>query len=212
MIFAVSVTQPAYSSVALASTQAMWSIRCKTVQTETCAWVDQEFFHQLLYVNAVNLLLLKIANCNRVEADFRHRTTQPRLQSPIKVTESTFSLRREYRDAERLASVASASQLMMSQATNSINYQIQWQQTLSAKFAYKHASIASLPDLELVCAPRSSISTQKYKPKVGGTNYITVPPGPNSGGDASPLSPPVIYATVHSLNGSKWHTVRETQS
>ena len=138
MIFAVSVTQPAYSSVALASTH-LWSIRFKTVQAETCAWVGQKFFHQLLYVNAVNLLLLKIANCNRVEADFRHRTTQPRLQSPIKVTESTFSLRREYRDAERLASVASASQLMMSQATNYINYQIQWQQTPSAKFAYKHA-------------------------------------------------------------------------
>jgi len=42
--------------------------------------------------------------------------------------------------------------------------------------------VAALPDLELVCAPRSSLSTQKYKPKVGGgTNYITVPP--------------VIYAT-----------------
>jgi len=55
----------------------------------------QEFFHQLLYVNAVNLLLVKIAHCNRVEADFRHRSPQPRLQSP-KGTEATFSLRREY--------------------------------------------------------------------------------------------------------------------
>ena len=43
-------------------------------------------------------------------------------------------------DAELLASVASASQLMMSKATNSINYQIQRQQTPSAKFVYKHAS------------------------------------------------------------------------
>ena len=48
--------------------------------------------------------------------------------------------------------------------------------------------VASLPDLELVCAPRSSLSTQKYKPKVGGTKYITVPL-PKFWGDASPLSP-----------------------
>ena len=56
--------------------------------------------------------------------------------------------------------------------------------------------VASLPDLELVCAPRSSISTQKYKPKVGGTNYITVPLAQILGGRV-PLSPPVTYATAH---------------
>ena len=54
--------------------------------------------------------------------------------------------------------------------------------------------VASLPDLELVCAPRSSLSTQKHKPKVGG-EITLLSPGPNAGGRV-PLSPLVIYATV----------------
>ena len=41
------------------------------------------------------------------------------------------------------------------------------------------------------------LKNNSQKCGAGGTNYITVPPGPNSRGDASPLSPPVIYATGH---------------
>ena len=52
-------------------------------------------------------------------------------------------------------------------------------------------SVASLPDLELVCAPRSSLSTQKYKPKVGGGQITSVPPWPT----LWRTRVPVIYAT-----------------
>ena len=192
MIFAVSLTQPANYSVALASTH-LWSLRCKTVQTETCAWVGQEFCHQLLYVNAVNLLLVKIAHCNRVEADFRHRSPQARFQSPRAL--KLRSACAERTDAELLASVASASQLMMSQATNSINYQIQWQQTPSAKFAYKHAnSLTTRFRVSMCTTLRSSLSTQKYKPKVGGQITLLSPLAQILGGTRPP-SPPVIYGT-----------------
>jgi len=54
--------------------------------------------------------------------------------------------------------------------------------------------------------------------KWGGTNYITVPPGPNSGGGRVPSAPPVIYATVctHTLTtpncisilSQRWSTTR----
>ena len=56
--------------------------------------------------------------------------------------------------------------------------------------------VASLPDLELVhvCAPRSSLSTQKYKPKVGG-QITLLSLWSKFWRDASPLSTPVIYAT-----------------
>ena len=48
--------------------------------------------------------------------------------------------------------------------------------------------VASLPDLELVCAPRSSLSTQKYKPKVGGQITLLSPLAQILGGRV-PLSP-----------------------
>ena len=182
MIFAVSLTQPANYSVALASTH-LWSLRCKTVQTETCAWVGQEFYHQLLYVNAVNLLLVKIAHCNRVEAT-----------SVIEVRSHVFSRLRalklrsacaESTDAELLASVASASQLMMSQATNSINYQIQWQQMPSAKFAYKHASSLTTRFRVSMCTTLVSFNS-KIIAKSRGDKLHYCPPWPKFWGDASP--------------------------
>ena len=48
--------------------------------------------------------------------------------------------------------------------------------------------VASLPDLELVCAPRSSISTQKYKPKVGG-QITLLSPWPKFWGGVPPVPP-----------------------
>jgi len=48
--------------------------------------------------------------------------------------------------------------------------------------------VASLPDLELVCAPRSCLSTQKYKPKVGG-QITLLSPWPKFWGGRVPLSP-----------------------
>ena len=62
--------------------------------------------------------------------------------------------------------------------------------------------VASLPDLELVCAPRSSLSTQKYKPKVGGGQITLLSPlAQILGGDAAPVSP-VIYATAPSVSAT----------
>jgi len=67
--------------------------------------------------------------------------------------------------------------------------------------------VASLPDLELVCAPRSSLSTQKYKPKVGGTNFITVPLAQILMGTRPPCPPLVIYATAGPLYSGRAGTV-----
>lgn len=49
--------------------------------------------------------------------------------------------------------------------------------------------VASLPDLELVCAPRSSLSTQKYKPKVGGQITLLSPLAQILGGRVPPVPP-----------------------
>jgi len=61
--------------------------------------------------------------------------------------------------------------------------------------------VASLPDLKLVCAPRSSSS---FNSKI----YIHYcPPGPNSGRGTRPPVLPVIYATAYmhwKLHGRCW--------
>ena len=174
MIFAVSVTQPGYYSVALASTH-LWSIRCKTVQTETCAWVAKNSFISCF------TSMLSIFCWWRL-----HTATELRRTSVIVVRSHVFSRLRapklrsacaESTDAELLASVASASQLMMCQATNSINYQIQWQQTSSAKFAYKHVSSLNTRFRVSMCTTLVSFNS-KIIAKSGGT--------PKFWGDASP--------------------------
>ena len=132
-----------------------------------------------------------------------HTATELRRTSVIEVRRHVFSRLRALKlrsacaqrtDAELLSSVASASQLMMSQATNSINYQIQWQQTSSAKFAYKHASSLTTRFRVSMCTTLVSFNS-KIIAKSGGTNYITVLPGPNYGG-TRPTCPPVINATA----------------
>ena len=81
----------------------------------------------------------------------------------------------------------------MSQATNSINYQIQWQQTPSAKFAYKHACSLTTRFTVSMCTTLVYFNSKNISQKWGG-QITLLPPWPKFWGTRPPC-PPVIYAT-----------------